>query len=240
MVNYPSRRIDSVPPGYRDLTTKQLTTAFGVKHLLNKWTLAIVAVLKPLGIWGVMGFAAVDASFLGMPLDAIVAGYAYADPHRLLLYSLMAAIGSAVGSIPIYLIGYKGGEVLVVKRMGHGRFDKIRMSFERHGILAIVVPSMLPPPTPFKLFVLSAGVGEMSFTKFLGAIFTGRFLRFSLVSLIVIRYGPEILGFVSGMVHNHLRYIIAAIAAAALVGWWVWRARKLKTARRNSRPVPKT
>ena len=50
-----------------------------MKHLLNKWTLAIVAVLKPLGIWGVMGFAAVDASFLGMPLDAIVAGYEARD-----------------------------------------------------------------------------------------------------------------------------------------------------------------
>lgn len=211
-----------------------------MKHLLNKWTLAIVALLKPLGIWGVVGFAAVDASFLGMPLDAIVAGYSYADPHRLLLYSLMAAIGSAVGSIPIYLIGYKGGEVLVVKRVGQWRFDKIRMSFERHGILAIAVPSMLPPPTPFKLFVLSAGVAEMSFYKFLGAIFAGRFMRFSLVSLIVIRYGPQILGFAGGMVHNHLRYLIAAVAAAALVGWWVWRARRLRVAREKRQLVPKT
>ena len=206
-----------------------LTTA--LKHLLNKWTLLILALLKPLGIWGVAGFAAVDAAFLGMPLDAIVAGYAYADTKRFLLYAAMAATGSALGSIVIYLIGYKGGEVLLVKRIGEKRFNKIKASFERHEFWAVMFPAMLPPPTPFKLFVLSAGVAEMRFTHFLAAIFFGRLLRFSLVSLIVIRYGPQILGFVGGMVHNHLRYVIAAVAAGALIGWWIWRLRKQRRAR---------
>lgn len=205
-----------------------------MKHLLNKWSLLILSVLKPLGVWGVLGFAAVDASFLGMPLDAIVAGYSYSDPHRLLLFAFMAALGSALGSVPIYLIGYKGGEVLVAKRLGEKRFNKIRSSFEKHEFLAIMLPSMLPPPTPFKLFVLSAGVAEMSFTKFFGAIFAGRLLRFSLVSLIVIRYGPEILGFIGNTFHNHLRVLIAAVTGAALAGWWIWRVRKLRATRRQS------
>jgi membrane protein YqaA with SNARE-associated domain len=204
-----------------------------LKHLLNKWSLLILALLKPLGIWGVLGFAAVDAAFLGMPLDAIVAGYSYADPKRLLLYAAMGAAGSALGSIVIYLIGYKGGEVLLVKRIGEKRFSKIKASFERHEFLAIMLPSMLPPPTPFKLFVLSAGVAEMNFGHFLAAVFFGRLLRFSLVSLIVIRYGPEIFGFVGGMVHNHLRYLIAIIAVTCLIGWWIWRLRKRRSRRRT-------
>jgi membrane protein YqaA with SNARE-associated domain len=205
-----------------------------LKHLLNKWTVFILAVLKPLGIWGVLGFAAVDAAFLGMPLDAIVAGYSYADPKRFLLYAAMGAAGSALGSIVIYLIGYKGGEVLLVKRIGQQRFDRITASFERHGFLAIMLPSMLPPPTPFKLFVLSAGVAEMSFGHFLMAVFFGRLLRFSLVSLIVIRYGPQILGFVGGVVHNHLRYLIAIVAVAILIGWWVWRLRKRRSLKKSA------
>jgi membrane protein YqaA with SNARE-associated domain len=205
-----------------------------LKKLLNKWSLLILGVLKPLGVWGVLGFAAVDAAFLGMPLDAIVAGYSYANPKRLLLYAAMAATGSALGSILIYWIGYKGGEMLLVKRIGQQRFDRITASFERHGFLAIMLPSMLPPPTPFKLFVLSAGVAEMSFPHFLGAIFFGRLIRFSLVSLIVIRYGPQILGFVGGLVHNHLRILVAIVAVAILIGWWTVRLRKR---RKNSRPV---
>jgi len=202
-----------------------------LKHLLNKWTLLILALLKPLGIWGVMGFAAVDAALLGMPLDAIVAGYAYSHPRLFLLYAAMAAAGSALGSSLIYMIGYKGGEVLLVKRIGQKRFDKIRASFERHEFWAVMLPSMLPPPTPFKLFVLSAGVAEMSFGHFLTAIFFGRFIRFSVVSLIVIRYGPWILDFVGSAFHHHLRYTIAILAAGILIGWWIVRLRKRRSRR---------
>ena len=208
-----------------------------MKHLLNKWTLLILALLKPLGVWGVLGFATVDAAFLGMPLDAIVAGYVWANPHRLLLYSAMAAAGSALGSIFIYVIGYKGGEVFLLKRIGEKRFKKIRAAFDRHEFLAIMLPSMLPPPTPFKLFVLSAGVAEMNFGHFLAAIFSGRFLRFVLLSFLVIRFGPQIVGFVGGMVHHHWRYVIAVIATACLIGWWIWRTRKLKAARNNEQPA---
>jgi membrane protein YqaA with SNARE-associated domain len=196
-----------------------------LKRLLNKWTLLVLGLLKPLGVWGVMGFAAVDAALWGMPLDAIVAGYAYANPRRLLLYAAMGAVGSALGSIPIYLIGYKGGEVFLVKRIGERRFNKIKASFERHEFWAVMFPAMLPPPTPFKLFVLSAGVAEMNFWHFLAAIFFGRVLRFSLVSLIVVRYGPQILG----LVHHHLRYVIAGLAAAALIGWWGWWLRRQRS-----------
>jgi membrane protein YqaA with SNARE-associated domain len=200
-----------------------------LKHLLNKWSLMILAVLKPLGIWGVLGFAFVDAAFLGMPLDPIVAGYVWANPQRLFLYSAMGAAGSALGSIVIYVIGYKGGEMLLVKRIGEARFNKIRASFERHEFLAIMLPSMLPPPTPFKLFVLSAGVAEMRFSHFLGAIFAGRFLRFVILSFLVIRFGPEIVGFLGGVVHHHWRYAVAVLAAGALLGWWIWRVRKLRS-----------
>jgi membrane protein YqaA with SNARE-associated domain len=208
-----------------------------LKHLLNKWTLLILAVLKPLGVWGVAGFAAVDAAFLGMPLDAIVAGYSYANPKKFLLYAVMAAFGSALGSILIYWIGYKGGEVLLVKRIGEKRFNKIKASFERHEFWAVMFPAMLPPPTPFKLFVLSAGVAEMNFGHFLAAIFFGRLIRFSLVSLIVIRYGPQILGLAGGIVHHHLRFLIAAIAVTALISWWALRLRKKRANRQSESPA---
>jgi membrane protein YqaA with SNARE-associated domain len=204
-----------------------------LKHLLHKWSLLILAALKPLGVWGVLGFAAVDAAFLGMPLDPIVAGYVWANPHRLLLYCAMAAAGSALGSIVWYVIGYKGGEVLLVKRIGEARFNKIKASFEQHEFFAIMVPSMLPPPTPFKLFVLSAGVAEMRFSHFLAAIFFGRFLRFVLLSFLVIRFGPGIVDFLGSMMHHHLRTVIAVIAAGALIAWWIWRARKLRSAKNN-------
>jgi membrane protein YqaA with SNARE-associated domain len=209
-----------------------------VKHLLAKWTHLILALLSPLGVWGVLGFAIIDAALLGMPLDAIVGGYVYANPHRFVLFSAMAAAGSALGSIFIYWIGYKGGEVLLVKRMGEERFNKIKSSFDKHEFLAIMLPSMLPPPTPFKLFVLSAGVAEMRFSRFLGAIFAGRFLRFCILSILVIRFGPEIVGFFGNVVHKHAGLAIAIISAAALIGWWIWRTRKQQAARKATQIDP--
>src|SRR5271165_5923715 len=179
-----------------------------------------------------MGFAFVDAAFLGMPLDAIVGGYVYAAPRRFLLLSAMAAAGSALGSIIIYWIGYKGGEVLLVNRVGEERFKKIHATFERYGFLGLMVPSMLPPPTPFKLFVLTAGVIEMSFAKFLAAIFFGRLLRFCILSLLVIKFGPEIVEFVGHVVARHARLALAIVAVVALLGWWVWRLRK-----KNGKPA---
>lgn len=202
-----------------------------MKHLLAKWTALILALLTPLGAWGVLAFAAIDAALLGMPLDAIVAGYAWHNPGRFLLYAAMAAAGSALGSIVIYWIGYEGGELLLVKRMGRSRFDKIKASFERHEFLTVMLPSMLPPPTPFKLFVLSAGMAEMSFSRFLAAIFFGRFLRFALECLIVIRYGPQIMDLIAAVFHHHLRYAIAAIAAGILIGWWLTRLQKRRSQR---------
>ena len=97
-----------------------------MKHLLHKWTLLILALLKPLGIWGVLGFAAVDAAFLGMPLDAIVAGYVWANPHRLLLYSAMAAAGLGDPGAGGVSLRDRAGE-------GDGRFGVDRQRFDLSG-----------------------------------------------------------------------------------------------------------
>ncbi len=187
-----------------------------------------MAVLGPLGVWGVMGFAAIDAAILGMPIDAIVCGYAYAHPNHLLLYALGAAAGSAVGSIVVYGIGYKGGEVMLRKRMGDARFNRITASFEKREFPVLTVVSMLPPPTPFKLFVLSAGMVEMRLTRFLLAIFVGRFVRFTIESVLVIHYGPHVIAILAEAFHHHLSYVIAAIVTGAVIGWWIWRIRKVR------------
>src|SRR5439155_2666734 len=103
-----------------------------LRHILARYTAFIWALLKPLGAWGVFAIAAVDSAFFGMPLDPVVAGYVYQNHSRFLLYVIMASAGSAAGSIVLYVVGHKGGEVLLEKRMPKQRFEKIRRSFDRH------------------------------------------------------------------------------------------------------------
>ena len=186
------------------------------KHILARYTVFVWGLLKPLGIWGAFGIAAVDAAFLGMPLDPVVAGYMYNDRSRFLLYVVMAAAGSALGSLIIYCIGYSGGELLLRKRISGERFDKIRSSFEKREFWALMIPSMLPPPAPFKLFVLSAGVFEMHFAHVVLAIFCGRMVRFFVLSILTLYFGPHVVSFAGVLIHRHLALTLGS--AVVVVG----------------------
>lgn len=181
--------------------------------------------LGPLGIWGVFAIAFADSALLGMPVDAIVAYYVYQDHRRLVFYVLMASLGSALGSIPLYIIGYQGGEKVLRKRISEERFLRIHRSFEQHEFWALMFPGMLPPPTPFKLFVLGAAVFEMKFRDFLAAIFAGRFVRFLLLALLTLWFGPQIVELTAALFRRHIYWVMGAVVLGVAL-WLVWRRRE--------------
>jgi membrane protein YqaA with SNARE-associated domain len=196
-----------------------------IKHIISAYGKWVWGLLAPLGVWGVFAISAVDAAFMGLPMDPIVASYIYNDPHRFLLYVLLAASGSAFGSILIYVIGYTGGEVLLRKRLSPARFEKIHASFDKHEFLALMLPAMLPPPTPFKAVVLAAAAFEMSFSRFLLAIFAGRFLRFLILGLLTLRFGPQVVEIGGRVIAHGFKWVLLALAAGVL-GWLMWRRRR--------------
>lgn len=200
-----------------------------VKNILKHYTAWIWKVLAPLGPWGVFAIAAVDGSLFGMPIDAVVAGYVYNDRPHFLFYVVMASAGSALGSSVIYAIGYFGGETVLRKRISEERFNKIHASFEQHEFWALMFPAILPPPTPFKLFVLAASAFEMRFLHFLGAVFAGRFVRFFVLAILTIEFGPQVVHLVASLAHQHAGWVLAGVAVVVALGvllWW-----------RKSRPV---
>lgn len=184
--------------------------------------------LKPLGMWGVFAIAGVDSALVGMPVDAIVATYVFQDRKRLLLYVVMASLGSALGSIPLYVIGYIGGETVLRKRISEKRFQEIHRKFEKHEFWALMFPGMLPPPMPFKAFVLSAAVFEMRFPHFLGAIFAGRFVRFLILSLLTLYFGPQIMDIAADVFRQHFVVLVIVLAVGVLLWVTLRRRRRLK------------
>ena len=184
--------------------------------------------MKVLGIWGPFVIALADSALLGMPVDFIVATYVYQDRRRMLLYVAMASLGSALGSIPLYVLGYLGGEKVLRKRISEERFLKIHQSFERNEFWALMFPGMLPPPMPFKVFVLGAAVFEMRFRDFLIAIFAGRFVRFLVLSVLVIFFGPQIIGHFGGVFKQHWMLLSGAILEVGLILWLLARTRRSK------------
>jgi membrane protein YqaA with SNARE-associated domain len=175
-----------------------------------------MGLLAPLGsIWAVLIIAFIDASFFGIPIDAAMVFYISAEPQHIFLLSVMGAIGSALGSAVPYLIGYLGGETVVEKRLGRERFARVHAISEKYGDLALIIPALLPPGFPFKACVLIAGVTEMSFPHFLLAIFVGRLLRFLIVGILILFYGPQIFGFIAIFFKHHL--VLALLATAGLI-----------------------
>jgi membrane protein YqaA with SNARE-associated domain len=192
-----------------------------LKHFLVRYKAWIMAVLAPIGgVKAVFLVAFIDASFFGIPLDPVIAYYVATDPRRAIAYAVMASLGSAVGSTVPYLIGYKGGEAVVVKKIGPQRFARMHALSEKYGDMALIIPALMPPGFPFKVFELMAGVTEMSYLHFLLSIFVGRLLRFLVLGALVIAYGPEILSFLVTAFQHHrgLTFgVIAAVVAAIVV-----------------------
>jgi membrane protein YqaA with SNARE-associated domain len=192
-----------------------------IGHLLKRYTNFLWAFLGPMGIWGVFVIATLDGAAVGLPMDPFVAGYVFKKPSFFLLYTLLAAAGAVVGSSVLYWIGYAGGEAFLRKRIPEARFEKIQASFDKHEFWAVMFPAMLPPPTPFKLFVLSAALFEMNFWHFALAVFAGRFVRFLVLSLVIILFGPQIVHWIVG----NLVWVFALMVAGLAV-WWILNRKK--------------
>jgi membrane protein YqaA with SNARE-associated domain len=204
-----------------------------IKHILTRYTAFLWILLKPLGAWGVFVIAGLDAAAVGLPMDVVVAGYVYQNRARFLLYVLMASAGSALGSIVLYLIGYIGGEAVLRKRISAERFDKLHRAFDQHPFWSLMVPAMLPPPTPFKLFVLAAALSEMQFSHFLLAIFSGRFVRFLVLALLTLKFGPQIVDLTEALLRHHLGWVLGAVVLGILIWLGARRPGKAQTPPRD-------
>lgn len=199
-----------------------------LKHLLSRYTVFLWGILKPLGAWGVFAAAALDGGAVGLPIDVVTGGYIAQNHGKWLLYVLMASAGSALGSLVVYAIGYAGGEELLRKRVSPERFAKLHDAFDKHPFWSLMFPAMLPPPTPFKLFALGAAVAEMSVSHFLSAIFLGRLVRFLVLGIIVLQFGPGEVHVVRVFFSHHFHWIL--LIAAVVVAAWLFLRAKMRRA----------
>jgi membrane protein YqaA with SNARE-associated domain len=184
-----------------------------------EWKLVILPALLKWGLLGLGAVAVLDSSSIPVPMDAILALYVWNDKGHFWLYCLVASVGSAIGGLLPYGLGRAGGELFLLKRVNRARFEALRDRFQRQEFLAVMIPSMLPPPTPWKVFIFASGVFEMRVVNFLLAVTAGRMVRWLVLSLLVIKLGP---GAVDLVAHHGLATVVVvlALAAAGFALWW--------------------
>jgi membrane protein YqaA with SNARE-associated domain len=201
--------------------------------LLHKLNAMMLAALLPFGAWGIGALAVVDSAAIPVPIDAMLIDFVAHDHGRFLLYCFMAALGSAIGSLLPYYLGRAGGELFLLKRINRQRYEQLRDRFEKQEFLGIMIPAMMPPPMPVKLFEIAAGVFEMKPAWFFSAMFVGKFLRFLIWAIITITYGPKLLHSIVRVMHAHLGYVLGS-AGILVVMLMVYVVRKVFDRRRGA------
>jgi membrane protein YqaA with SNARE-associated domain len=192
--------------------------------LKAKWKL-MALFLAQFGPWGAGAAALLDSSTIPIPMDALLGVFIWNDKAHFWLYCLLASAGSAIGGLLPYGLGRAGGELFLLKHVNRERYERMRARFERQEFLAMMIPSMLPPPTPWKAFVFAAGVFEMRTVPFMLSVFSGRMLRWLILSALVIELGPGAVELVA----RHGLALLAVVGGLSVIVFAVWWMRKKRT-----------
>src|SRR5829696_3740364 len=173
----------------------------------------------------IIGF--LDSSFLSFPMinDLLVIGMVTRNTSLLLYYVLMATAGSVSGCVALYYVARKGGEAFLLKRFKASHVEGATKMLQKFGLLVVIVPALLPPPAPFKIFVLLAGVAGVPLWQFAMGVFIARFIRYGGEGLLAVYYGEA----AGAYLQAHAREAGLVLAGLALVvgaAWFAWQRRK--------------
>ena len=157
-----------------------------------KWLTRLSEYLITFGAFGLFVVAVLDSTFVPLPssVDALMLLLTTAYPSWMLLYAFMATAGSAVGCLILYLISRRAG-ARALNRFSEAKQTRVKNWIERYDIFAVLAATLFPPPFPFKLFVITAGVFRFSLVRFMLAIIVGRGFRFLLEGYFAVRYGAQ-------------------------------------------------
>ena len=179
-----------------------------------------------LGGPGLFIIAFLDSSLLSFPevVDLLLMGLVIQHKERVLYYALLSTLGSIAGCFVLYGIARKGGEAFLRRRFAGHHVDRALRLFQKYGLLAVAIPSILPPPVPFKIFVFAAGVARVPPLEFLTAVAIGRGVRYFGEGFLALWYGEPAIGFLK----ENARTVALALAAVVLVFGvaWIWFRRR--------------
>jgi membrane protein YqaA with SNARE-associated domain len=184
--------------------------------------------------WGAAGLAAVafvDSSFLTLPevADILVIMFTIKNPDLWWWYGLATTAGSIAGCLALYFVARTGGHALVRRGIHERHIDRVMEWFRKYGAPVLLLPSMLPPPMPFKLFVLMAGLSDLRVTSFALAIAVGRGVRYVGEAWLARQYGEAAITYLERNAFDLVVPIVGILIVAAAIWWMYARWRRKQT-----------
>jgi membrane protein YqaA with SNARE-associated domain len=199
---------------------------------MGRFVSRVQAAALALGAPGLFLITFLDSSFLSLPeaTDLLLIWMVVEHKSRMLLYVSTAVAGSVVGCLALYYVGRKGGEALIRSRFNSTSIDRALATIQRYGVLAVLIPCLLPPPAPFKIFILLAGVAGIGVVQFAVAITVGRAIRYFAEGLLAVRYGDRAIEYVHAN-GGRASLALAGVLVAGAAGYFLW----TKARRRSGR-----
>jgi len=193
---------------------------------LSGWKQKVVAFAAGLGAPGLFLISFLDSSVLTFPVinDLLLIELCIQRPARMPLYASMAALGSVLGCVLLFFIAEKGGEALFHKHAGK-RAQAIHNWVVHNGFAGMLVAALLPPPTPFKIFVVAAGVFEVPLFSFISAITLARLIRYFGIGYMAIRYGANALPYLATHKWQVTAVVLGLVVASYVLSRLVLRHR---------------
>jgi membrane protein DedA with SNARE-associated domain len=165
------------------------------QHWLSRFGSYASALVTSFGGPGVLLLAVGDSSFLSIPEgnDLLIVILSTGGSWGKMAYFVsMTVIGSVIGCLLLYSVGRKGGNPILRRKFSEQNVERAEKLFKKYGILTVLIPSIIPPPMPFKIFVLSAGVFRVKLRSFLIAVVLGRTIRYSMWGILAVLYGNPV------------------------------------------------
>ena len=166
-----------------------------MKTLIHKITGGLTKLTRFLvsfGPFGLLAIAFLDSVMIPMPggVDAVLLLLSASRPSWVLIYVAAATIGSTTGCVVLYYISRRAGH-RALARFSESKQKRVKNLIDRYDVLSVLVASLLPPPFPFKLFVVSAGVFRLNVMRLAIAVAVGRTFRYLLLGYLAARYGEH-------------------------------------------------
>jgi membrane protein YqaA with SNARE-associated domain len=195
--------------------------------MLQRLVQFIQPIATSLGGPGLAVLAFLDSSFLSFPEvpDFLLVFLVTGNPSWWIYYAALTTLGSVAGCYALYLVARRGGEAMFRKRFKQKTFEASLALVRRYGLLAVVVPSLLPPPAPFKVFVILAGLSGIPRGRFLLAVVVGRSLRYFTEALLAYFYGERAMKFINENMKEVSIWLAVAIAVMG-VAFVLWQRRR--------------
>jgi membrane protein YqaA with SNARE-associated domain len=205
-----------------------------VKSIIHNFLIGLLHA----GVFGVLGLAFLDSTFLIIPfgIDLLVIALSARHHTHAPLYVLAAAVGSVAGCATTIWLG-RTGENQIKKHVPRKSLKYFQNKMVQHAILVVAFASLMPPPFPFTAVVAAAAALHHPRRRLLVIIGTSRLIRFSLEAALAIHYGGRfIISTARSAQFEHLMFVvigISVLASAFSIYRWIKNSRKPRTKKKS-------